>query len=214
MHALGEERVVVAEGIGRDFAGAGDDAGLLQFLVVLEEEVGREHADAAVDEFLQFGADRAVGQAGGSLAGIVEPDHHLAGGIDRLQPIDRHFFAVGRVDQMALSAEVRVAPLGAGIGEGDGSGLGVGPADEGFHGRTQDLLTTFGGLRRGEQLLLGVGLQPLEQVAFEFRVAGLGGGMGFVPDGQFFLGQRLIVALDDRGFEAQFEVLVERRVEA
>ena len=115
---------------------------------------------------------------------------------------------------MALRAEVRVAPLGAGVGEGDGSGLGVGPADEGFDGRTQDLLTTFGGLRRGEQLLLGVGLQPAEQAAFELRIAGLGRGMGFVPDGQLFLGQRLIVALDDRGFEAQFEVLVERRVEA
>jgi hypothetical protein len=37
VHTLGEERVVVAEGIGRDFAGAGDDAGLLELLVVLEE---------------------------------------------------------------------------------------------------------------------------------------------------------------------------------
>jgi len=106
MHALGEKRVVVAEGIGRDLAGAGHDAGLLEFLVVLEEEVGREHANPAVDEFLQLRADRAVGQAGGTLAGIIEPDHRLAVGIDRLEPVDRHFFAVGRVEQLALGAEV------------------------------------------------------------------------------------------------------------
>jgi hypothetical protein len=52
MHALGEEGVIIAKGVGGDLAGAGHDAGLLQFLILLEKEVGREHADAAVDEFL------------------------------------------------------------------------------------------------------------------------------------------------------------------
>ena len=52
MHALGEEGVIIAKGVGGNLAGAGHDTGLHEFLVLLEEEVGGEHADAAVDEFL------------------------------------------------------------------------------------------------------------------------------------------------------------------
>ena len=214
MHALGEERVVVAVGVGRDFAGAGHDAGLLEPLVVLQEEVGREHAHAAVDEFLEFGTDGAIGQAGGAFAGVIQPDDHFAGGLGRLEPVDGDFLAIGRVHERALGAEMGIAPLGARVCERDLARLGVRAADERLDRRTQDLLPTSVGLGERLQLLLGVGLQPLQQPAFELGVAGLRRRVGVVPDRQLLLRQRLIVAFDDRGLEAQLEVLVQQRVEA
>ena len=188
MHALGEERMVVTVGIGRDFAGAGHDAGLLELLVVLQEKVGREHAHASVDEFLEFGTDGPVRQAGGAFAGVVEPDDHFARGLGRLEPIDGDFFAVGGVEQASLGAEVGIAPLGARVGEGDGSRLGVRAADKRLDCRTQGLLATLVGLGERLQLLLGVGLQPAEQPAFELGVAGLRRRVGVIPDRQLLLG--------------------------
>ena len=115
--------------------------------------------------------------------------------------------------QLALGAEVRVAPLRAGVREGHLAGLGVRAGDDGLDGGTEDLFAAFGGLGGGEQLLFGVGLQPLEQSAFEFGVAGFGCRMDVIPDGQLFLGEGLVVAFDDRSLKAQFEVLVQHGVE-
>lgn len=188
MYALGEQRVVVAEGVGRDFARTGHDAGLLQGLVVLEEKVGREHAHAAVDEFLEFGSDGAVGQAGRAFAGVIQPDDHFARRLGRLEPIDGDFFAEGRVLQAALGAEVGIAPLRTGVREGDLADVGIGPTDDGLDGGAKDGFAPFGGLGGGDELSFGVGLQPAEQSAFELRVAGLRRRMGLVPDRQFSFG--------------------------
>ena len=131
-----------------------------------------------------------------------------------MEPIDGDFFAIGLINERPLRPEVGIAPLRAGVREFDLTCLGEGATDEGFDGGAQHVLTAFGGLRRREELGLGVGLQPLEQEAFEFRITGFRRGVGGIPDRQFFFGQRGVIALDDRFRLAEFEVLIKHGVEA
>ena len=124
MRALGEERMIITECISGHFARAGHDAGVCQRLVILQEKICRDDADAALDERFDLRTERTVGEAGGASAGIVEPDDDFARGVGRLEPIDGNFFAVGLIDERPLRPEVGIAPLRAGVRKLDLNCLG------------------------------------------------------------------------------------------
>ena len=101
MRALGEQRVVVAEGVAGEFARIGHDAGLLHRFAALEEQIGAEDGCARLNQLQHRGFQAAVGVAERGLALVVEPDDDAAVPLLRTQPDDLHFLAVGLVEQRA-----------------------------------------------------------------------------------------------------------------
>lgn len=205
--ALGEEGGIVAVGVASELARVVDDRSLLRRLR-LEAEVGTEDDVALVEQGLDGGFEFAIGLAKGIAAVVVEPEDDSLAALFGVEPGGRNGFVMGGVGEAALHFE-----MGGMFGfffeaPGDFTGLGVGAADHHFEGGGDDLFEGLGVL----ELFLGVVIEPAEEGAFEVGAVGFGGGVLGIPDGELLAGERFEIGFDDGGFEAEFEVVIEKGV--
>lgn len=216
VNALGEEGIVVAEGVSGRLARIGDLAGLSEGLRVGEEftlvqQVGAEDSDARAKEFFDgWGGTGRVLRVGEEcvFAGPVQPDDGMRAGWFGFEDDEREFFAVGEV---AKEREVLgvIAAVGAAVGgTGNGAGACKVASEDDVEGAAVAVAEFGKGvLGQGEEALVAVVDGP-EEMTFEVG-AGIGFGMLVVPNGQLVGTKEGEVSFFDGFGGAEAEVAVE-----